>query len=129
MDFFSKFTPPPLLLENVDNLAFKNCPFKKNTDKFLFSISSTVANMILLHDMSLCLYITRGGGTHIGWSIRMLGRIGCAFGNFCSRKGMVWVSWFLSQSGYGSHSPVLSGVYLFRVSTPPSRGQYIHGGL
>ena len=59
--FFLQIYPPPLLLENVDNLAFKNCPFKKNTDKFLFSISSTVANMILLHDMSLCLYITRGG--------------------------------------------------------------------
>ena len=30
------------------------------------------------------------GGTPIGWSMCMLGRIWCALGNFCARKGMVF---------------------------------------
>ncbi len=31
-------------------------------------------------------------GTPISWSMHMLGRTGCAFGNLCVRKGMIFKS-------------------------------------
>ena len=48
--------------------------------------SSSFTQCIRIHHYIL-LYTL--GGTAIGWSMHMLGRIGCGFGNFCARMGMV----------------------------------------
>ncbi len=64
----------------------------------------------------------RGGGIPIGWSTRMLGRLGCDFGSFCARKGMaqgkmVWFTQYI-HSAFGTAWVILWRIFQKSVIWP-----------